>query len=67
MMLYDLAQEYLRGAELLRQRIGMLNTEEKNGGLCDMELMRLRIRRDTLRAMYYEAKRTAKYLENYYR
>lgn len=66
MMLKELSKEYRKSAELLRQRIAVLGKEEKYGGLCEMELLRLRIRLETLRTMYYDTLRTAKYLEEYY-
>lgn len=66
MILKDLAGEYRQSAELIRQRIAALTKKEKSGGLCEMELLRLRIRLETLRTMYYETLRTAKYLEDYY-
>ena len=66
MMLKEIAKEYRKSAELLKQRIAILGKEEKRGGLCEMELLRLRIRLETLRTMYYETLRTAKYLEDYY-
>ena len=66
MLLKELAKEYRESAYGMVERINELKEKCLSDDICEMERMRLRRRLDTLRTMYYDTLKTAKYLENYY-
>ena len=66
MTLSEMAAEYRQSAALLKGRITELRARLETGGMCEMEKLRLRIRIETLEAMYRETSEVAVNLERYY-
>lgn len=63
--LSELGREYAQTAEVLRERIRLVEKElegETDEERCGLQLMRLRL----LRGMYRDSRWTARYLEHYY-
>ncbi len=66
MTLSEMAAEYRASASLLRGRITELRSQLDNGGMCEMDKLRLRLRIDALETMFRETSEVAVNLERYY-
>ena len=66
MTLKELSEQYRQSAGALKERIALLDGILKEEKLCEMERLRMRLRLETLRIMYYDTMKTARILEDYY-
>lgn len=62
----ELAVEYRQSGSAIYKRMGEIKKIMEEEELCEMEMLRTRIRLETLRSMYYETMSTARHLERYY-
>ncbi len=66
MTLTELAKQYRQSGNALYKRIGEIKKMMEEEEMCEMEMLRTRIRLETLRGMYYDTMSTARHLESYY-
>ncbi len=65
MTLHELAEQYRESAKSIYERMKEI-CKLQRGKMCEMELLRLRQRKERLEDMYYDALETARYLDEYY-
>ena len=66
MTMTELAKEYRDSAAMIKERMTTLRQRLETEELCEMDKLRLRIRIDTLAAIFRETNEAAVYMERYY-